>query len=265
MKARILFVSSVLVASLLGGTATLLAADKAAAPKTPRSVDGHPDLTGTWDNGGGIPPIVATKEADGSICIRCKSGGRPEQESTAPVYKPEFRAKVADLGKNQVRTDSSLHCRNPGLPRIGPPDKIVQTKGQLVFLYDDLTGMAWRIIPTDGRPHNPNSTESYLGDSVGRWEGDTMVIEAVNITTDSWLGENGLFHTDKLKVIERLRRVGDVLEYQATADDPAVLEKPWTMALRKLPLADFELEETPPCFDKDFALMIDDTYHPNRR
>jgi hypothetical protein len=86
-----------------------------------------------------------------------------------PKYRSEFLAKVADLSDRQVQTDTVLRCYPPGVP----PAKIVQTAGQVVFLYDDPNGSFFRIIPTDGRPHRASLSSSYLGDAVGRFEGDT--------------------------------------------------------------------------------------------
>ena len=70
-----------------------------------------------------------------------------------------------------------LRCVAPGVPRIGPPDKIVQRAGEAVFLYEDVSGSFFRIVPTDGRPHPTNNEPSFLGDAVGHWEGDTLVVE----------------------------------------------------------------------------------------
>src|SRR5476649_2082385 len=116
----------------------------------------HPDLNGTWDNGrsefGFATPVVDPK---GSICVwACGPGWLPPdgggRDSVAlgadrPTYKAEFLAKVKDLNDRQVQEDSTLRCMSPGVPRIGPPDKIVQTPSQVVFLYDDLSGSFFRI------------------------------------------------------------------------------------------------------------------------
>src|SRR5262249_23113465 len=157
----------------------------------------------------------------------------------------------------QVKTDPALACGNPGLPRIGPPKQIVQTHGQVVFLYDDLAGSFFRVIPTDGRSHRVDAEESYLGDSVRRSEGDMLVIDAVLFIEDAWLIDNGAFHTTDLKVTERLRKVGDKLEYQAVADDPKVLAEPWQMRTRTLRLSKQPLQEPIPCVENDLAHMQD--------
>ena len=76
----------------------------------------------------------------------------------APSYKPEFQAKVAELEANQSKTDPVFYCGRPGVPRVGPPRKIVQLPDELIFLYEDLSGDTYRIIPTDGRPHRRTPT-----------------------------------------------------------------------------------------------------------
>jgi hypothetical protein len=166
---------------------------------------------------------------------------------------------------HQVRYDPALHCRNPGVPRLGPPQKIVQTKDEVVFFYADYTGDAFRIIPTDGRPHRADIPDSYMGDSVGHWEGDALVIDVVNFNDDTWLADDGLYHSNELHVVERLRRVGANIEYQATVYDPKVFVQPWAMKPRTIRPTSEELIETPPCVERALANMTDESYHPNTR
>ena len=160
-------------------TVTSLSAQPSAG--IPRSPDGHPDLSGTWDNGAGIDFVRPTKDGD-SICIfGCAAGAPPPAAGPAPrqstpQYRPEFAARVADLDKRQVQEDPVLRCVAPGVPRIGPPDKIVQRAGEAVFLYEDVSGSFFRIVPTNGGPHPTNNEPSFLGDAVGHWDGDTLVV-----------------------------------------------------------------------------------------
>ena len=244
----------------------------------PRLPDGHPDLNGTWDNGSGIDFVQPQKSSDGSVCIAgCppvaaapaapppSPAARQAAAANLPHYKPEFVAKVKDLDKHQVEADPVLRCKNPGLPRIGPPDKIIQQSKQIVFLYDDVSGAFWRIIPIDGRPHRTDVDPSYLGDSIGHWEGDTLVVEANQFNDDSWLTDNGAFHTTDLRVTERLHRVGDTIEYQAVAEDPKVLAEPWKPRMRILKLTQNELVEPTPCVDQDMKHLVDDSHHTNPR
>jgi hypothetical protein len=232
---------------------------------TPRLPDGHIDLNGTW---GAVPGAtsIAQDLGDGGVCIYgCApaSAAEPESERRAPdrpVYKVEYRAKVADLEARQVDEDPTLTCQPPGVPRIGPPDKIIQSKDVVAFLYDDSNGAFWRIVPTDGTPHR-DLEPSYLGDSIGWWEGDTLVVETINLNTETWLTDDGAFHTENLRVIERLSREGDTLHFRAIAHDPDVLAAPWELRPRELPLSDWELEEPVPCVERSLGLMEDRTLH----
>jgi len=278
MKSNLISVGACALLASLSATALLAqtpsgagAASKGpAAQHLARAADGHPDLNGTWDNGSGIDFVHPEHEADGSICVSgCAPPPAPAKAGSAPApararpprnfpqYRPEFLAKVA-------RLDPVLHCRAPGLPRIGPPDKIVQQSGQIVFLYDDVSGSFFRIIPVDGRKHRTDVDPSTLGDSIGHWEGDTLVVEANQFNDEAWLTDNGAFHSVDLTVTERLQRVGNTLQYQAVATDPKVLLEPWQVT-RTAQLTDVDLIEATPCIDKDLAHVVDGTHHDNPR
>jgi hypothetical protein len=264
-----------------------------AAPSTPRLPDGRPDLNGTWipeGSGRGRTPV---KLPDGSVCVtncadllppapaaagrggaggpaapgRGGAGGpAAAPQRNFPKYKPEYLAKVKELDDNQVKLDTALQCQPPGVPRIGAPAKIVQTAREVVFLYDDLNGPFFRIIPTDGRARRPaTGWRGYLGDAVGKWEGDTLVVETTNFNDETWLIDNGAFHTTDLKVVERLRRTVDKLEYRVTSYDPGVLAEPWEGRVRNLQMTDREIEEPVRCEDRDLAHVVNGAHHDNVR
>ena len=264
--------------------------DGAASKPTPKLADGGPDLNGTWDHVGGIDFVRPKTGPDGSVCFfgcgpapaggrGARRGGGPPPAAPAnpaaapgapppgpfPKYKAEFLAKVKDLNEHQVQIDTVLQCQPPGVPRIGPPAKIMQNPREVVFLYDDVNGSFFRIIPTDGRPHRSGVAPSYLGDAVGRFEGDTLVVETVNFNEDTWLTDNGAFHTKDLRVIERLRRVGDTIQYTAVAQDPAVLVEPFSMRPQTMWITTNELEESPRCEDRDLDHIVDGSHHDNPR
>jgi len=255
---------------------------------TPHLADGKSDLNGTWDHLGGIEFVRPQNLDNGSVCVvgcppaaaagaggagaraggtGARAGGPPAVPPAPnfPKYKQEFLAKVKDLSERQVEVDTALQCQPPGVPRIGPPAKIVQTAREVLFLYDDVNGSFFRIIPTDGRAHRKDLPASYLGDAIGRYEGDTLVVETVNFNEETWLSDNGAFHTKDLKVIERVRRVGDTVQYEATAYDPAVLVEPWKERTQTLWLTDREIEESPRCEDRDLDLIKDGSHHDNPR
>ena len=100
---------------------------------------------------------------------------------------------------------------------------------------------------------------TFLGDSVGHWEGDTMVIETIGFGEESWFGEEGYFHSTEMKVTERLRREGDVLYYDMTLEDPEVLMQPYveeTRVIRRNPSKNLIIMEAPPCVEKDRENMV---------
>jgi len=256
------------------------AADHDSKP-VPRLPDGHVDLNGTWDNGAGIDFLQPKSEGAGSVCVAGCEGppAAPAAAAAAPAahaapaarparnfpsYRPEFLAQVKDLEAHQLQRDPVLHCRSPGLPRIGPPDKIVQQKNQFIFLYDDVSGAFWRIVPMN-RPHRKDVEPSTLGDSVGHWDGDTLVVEANQFNDEAWLTDNGALHSTDMRVTERIRRVGDTIEWQATVEDPKMLLEPWHTGLRIAKLTEVDLVEPTPCVDQDISHVIDNTHHDNPR
>lgn len=249
-------------------------------PKTtPRAADGRPDLTGLWvaGNAGNRAPST---DAKGSVQVYLALPGLnpdspnvfKEMDSVAvklraanpnkPVYKPELLSKVKELSDLQAKLDPAFFCKLPGVPRMGPPAQIVQSKGLVVLLYGDQN--AFRVVPTDGRKHREDVEPSYLGDSVGRWEGDALVVEATQFTEDTWLGSDGYFHSPAMRVIERFERVGDALQYSATVQDPEVLAEPWNMPTRTLRLSTDPadaLVEVPPCIERDSPHMLTNEHH----
>jgi hypothetical protein len=248
----------------------------APATATPRMSNGHPDLNGYWYRR--QAPMTPQRVGE-SVIMTDSFGSLREIHPGTPKYKPEFVAKVKELEKNQVQEDLTYTCGPPGVPRIGPPQRIVQTAREVVILYDDLNGNFFRIIPTDGRPHRTSRVPNVAGQtdhleidpsphgiSVGRWEGDTLVIDVRNLSADTWLGDNGLFHSESTRVIERLTRQGNTLTWQATVEDPEVLAEPWKMNPRTLTLRpDDEIEEAAFCEDRDTPLKQDGSYHSNIR
>ena len=249
-------------------------------PKTtPRAADGRPDLTGLWvaGNAGNRAPST---DAKGSVQVYLALPGLnpdspnvfKEMDSVAvklraanpnkPVYKPELLSKVKELSDLQAKLDPAFFCKLPGVPRMGPPAQIVQSKGLVVLLYGDQN--AFRVVPTDGRKHREDVEPSYLGDSVGSWEGDALVVEATQFTEDTWLGSDGYFHSPAMRVIERFERVGDALQYSATVQDPEVLAEPWNMPTRTLRLSTDPadaLVEVPPCIERDSPHMLTNEHH----
>ena len=217
---------------------------------TPR-LGAHPDLTGNWAytdwignymTGGGrrCGPTQKTncsRQTNQTEDFELYSPSR-FGNLNRPVYKPEHWDKVQQLDMWTNKYDPVMTCQPLGVPREGSPRRIIQTDRDVIFIYQggDAGGGygEYRVIPTDGRPHNQNAKfeMTYFGDTVGRWEGDTLVLDAIGFIDTTWLGRGGFFHSDKMHVIERFTRQGDALLYDVTVEDPQVLVEPYVFPTR---------------------------------
>jgi hypothetical protein len=175
------------------------AKDAKSAQPLKRLADGHPDLNGFWLSSAG--PDTPVGGFDGPLGNGPgRRGGDNGAKARAadpnqPPYKPELLDKVKDLARNESKTDPAFYCKPGGVPRIGPPHAIIQAPGMpIVFLYQVIAGNTFRLVPMDGRPHDPESDDTYYGDSIGRWDGDTLVVDTVHLNDDTWLGLDGQCH-----------------------------------------------------------------------
>ncbi len=126
-----------------------------------------------------------------------------------------------------------------GIIRVlyGNGNRIVQAPGMVAMTYEMIHDT--RVFYTDGRPHIGNAIRQYLGDSRARWENDVLIVETTNLTDKTSIGANGngLRHSDKMKMVERFKRVApDILQYQLTVDDPVTYPRPFTISLPLTPL-----------------------------
>jgi hypothetical protein len=216
---------------------------------TPRMGD-HPDLRGNYFYSDWIGNYMT---GGGRRCAPTQEAGCNRQVNQTydfelyspsrfgnlgrPVYKPEYWDKVQQLDMWTNKYDPVMTCQPLGVPREGPPRRIYQSDKDVTFIYfgGDAGGGygEYRIIPTDGRKHDPNRRETtYMGDTVGHWEGDTLVLDARMFNDFTWLGRGGFFHSDDMRVIERFTRQGDVLLYDVTVEDPEVLVEPYVFPTR---------------------------------
>jgi len=161
-----------------------------------------------------------------------------------PVYKPKHWDKMIEMDQWTNRDDPVMTCLPLGIPRQGPPRRIFATDTDITFLYgagvDGAGGYAeHRMVAIDGKPHDPRraANYTYMGYTVGRWEGDTLVLDSIGFSDETWLGRGGYFHSDQMRVVEKFTRTGNVLLYQVTVEDPEVLVEPWVMPDRRLTLA----------------------------
>jgi hypothetical protein len=214
---------------------------------TPRLPNGKPDLTGSWTGGN---KFFIWRYGNRRCAPTQLDGCSPQWNQTVdfefeaasrfgpnrPLYKPEHWDEVVYLDMWTNREDPIMTCQPMGIPRQGPPGRIFQTENDITLLYgrggDGGGGYSdFRVIATDGRPFDEQQTRQtkYTGHSVGRWEGDTLVIESVGFTPQTWLARGGFFHSEDMKVFERFTRQGDQMLYEVTVEDPQVLLQPWKL------------------------------------
>jgi hypothetical protein len=206
----------------------------AAAPQ--RTADGRVDLSGIW-----------TKDAGTLDYFYDLAKGLPPGEVVMTPWA-EAIARQRE-GRNHIDDPWGYCLAPPGVPRIdvSPPSafKIVQTPNLLALLYDLDTNPTFRQIHTDGRPLPKDPEPTWLGYSIGRWEGDALVVTTAGFRDGGWLDtQRGRPHSDALRVTERLRRttIGR-MEMAITIDDPKAFLKPWTVRVPFRLVADSELLE----------------------
>lgn len=235
----------------------LLASDRSVeltseAP-TPRTADGRPDMSGNWGSGG-----MNWRYGNRRCAPTQLEGCTPSWNQTIdfefeapsrfgpnrPLYKPEHWDKVVELDMWTNRDDPVMTCQPLGIPRQGPPRRIIQSANDIVFFYTQYADGGggygeYRIIPTDGRQHDERQAQQtkYMGYTVGHWEGDTLVLESIAFNDFTWLARGGFFHSDQMTVTERLTRQGDEILYEVTVSDPEVLAEPWVMTPKILQLS----------------------------
>lgn len=227
MIGRPIAIVSALVALL--APAALGAQDGAVQP-APRTADGKPDLTGVYQASTRRGPwdFEAPGEQPGQPAGRAT----PTNASTrdAIPYQDWARDKAQEYLNRRSVDDPTTFCIPQPTPRITPvglfPIQFVQTKDTLVILYEYFN--VFRSVPI-GRPLPDDTEPAFLGNSVARWDGDTMVIEASQFKEGGWV-TNGAFTSDALRVTERFTRVDrDQINYEALIEDPKVFTKPWTI------------------------------------
>src|SRR5580704_3087915 len=209
-----------------------------AKPPVPRTAEGKPDMSGVWQGGGasGLAFAIGSENAKAARPEDSAVAGAPAAvvpSAVRPPYQDWMLPKLKELHDRRNIDDPQARCLLVGVPRITYeplPIKIIQTKDEITFLYE--TFHAFRVIPTDRRKHPDDIDPSFLGDSVGHWEGDTLVVDVIGFNDKTWLGAGGAsLHTDALHVIERYTRADyDTINYDVTIDDPKAFKKTWSPA-----------------------------------
>ena len=218
--------------------------------KAPRLADGRPNLNGIWQalntanydlqahvarpamalRPGPVVPVPAREVlylgAVGSV-----PGGMGVVDGDDIPYKPEALAKKKENQEKWLERDPEIKCYLPGVPRatyMAFPFQIFQSQSQ-VFIAYEYAGAVRNIFTKDP---GPAPVDSWMGQSVGRWEGETFVVEATGFNDQSWFDRSGNFHSDKLKVTERYTATSpNHLLYEATIEDPETFTRPWKISM----------------------------------
>jgi hypothetical protein len=202
---------------------------KAEGFEPPRLPDGTPDFQGYWTrivarNMENIEEHPEGLDGSGgkSVIVDPPDGRVPYQPWAAARKQAHFATYINPV-QNCLPDAPPKHAYSAGSRQI------IQTPGSVLVLGD--YAHTYRVIPTDGRPHLPERIRLFMGDSRGRWEGNTLVVDVTNQRDRMWLDHIGNFYSDAVHVVERWTMFDvDVIHYEATIDDPGVYTQPWTMA-----------------------------------
>jgi len=254
--AAIVIVTAVIVAGVFYAADELDDADDApdapdALPQLIRTADGRPDFSGIWQTNStanwdlqthnarpmvaaagvysDVPVLAAPVVALGTVGwvppgLGVVEGGEIPYQSWAAEQKQ-------DNTENWLDRDPELGCYMPGVPRamyLPYPFQIIQGTNKIMMVFEFAN--AQRTINLDEVAPYPG--EAFMGYSVGRWEGDTLVVDVSDFSPYTWFDRAGNFHSDALHVVERYTAISrDAIHYEATIEDPKVFTRPWTISL----------------------------------
>ena len=237
-----------LVAAMLAATPNLCAQSSTYRP--PLAEGGKPDLNGIWQvlneanydlEGHNARPAMALRPGPygpvpaAPVLALGAVGAVPPSlgvvEGGEIPYKPEALKQKQENQASWLTRDPEIKCYLPGVPRatyIPQPFQILQSASKLVIAYQ----YAGAVRNISFKDPGPAPVDSWMGQSVGRWDGDTLVVDVTGFNDQSWFDRAGNFHSDALHVVERYRRTSpDVIAYEATIEDPKVFARPWKISM----------------------------------
>lgn len=191
--------------------------------KVPATVAPGADLIGVWSQ---FPRIGSRSAGEGGFVFS------KEEPPMTPWAEAKFKSTKAPHtgGYTGESDDTTLQCYPPGVPRIylfNFPMEILAVPGRVLIVYE--FGHYIRQIWTDGRPHPKDPNPTWMGDSIGEWEGDTLVVDTVGFNDKTWLDQVGHPHSGALHLVERFHRIApDMLQIDFTFDDPKAYTKQWS-------------------------------------
>jgi hypothetical protein len=223
---------------------------QAPAYRAPRSADGHPDLNGIWQANNEANWDIQTHVARPALALRpgpygpvpaaavlafgavgSVPPGMGVVEGNEIPYTPAALEQKKKNQENWLTSDPEIKCYLPGVPRatyMPYPFQIFQSPKSIFIAYE-YAGATRNIYLKDP---GPAPVDSWMGQSVGHWEGETLVIDVTGFIDQSWFDRSGNFHSEALHVVERYTRTSpDVISYEATIEDPKVFTRPWKMSM----------------------------------
>ena len=233
-RGSMIAIATAVVAVLSLGVRTT--AGQAPAYKAPRTADGKPNLSGIWQainsadwdiqgHAARSGPVVALG------AIGAVPAGLSVVEGDEIPYQPAAAAKKKENFEHWLTLDPEVKCYMAGVPRATYqpfPFQIVQTPTHVLIGYEFASAI--RTVYMDSKPKAPS--DSWMGWSVGHWEGDTLVVDVTDFNDQTWFDRAGNFHSDALHVVERYTPISpDALMYEATIEDPKVFTRPWKMSM----------------------------------
>jgi len=222
------------------------------AARAPRAADGKPDLSGLWQTEAAPPDLLerlipgstngSGEDAPSQYFLNIMVDFKPDE---APL-RPDAAALFRQRAKTFTKDSPVSHCLPEGMPmvEIAPaPYKIVQTPGLTVMIYERDT--TFRQVYTDGRKLPVDPQPTWLGYSVGKWDGDSLVVDSSGFNDRGWLDARGHTHSEALHLTERFHRLDfGHMEVQMTIDDPKTYTRPFTIKLKQRLLPDTDLLES---------------------
>ena len=203
-------------------------ASPAPAYAPPRTATGQPDLGGIWQ----VLNSAAWDVEDHSPRLGVPGGFGVVEGGRIP-YLPAALTKKKENFEKRTTLDPEVSCSLPGVPRLTYmpyPFQIIQFSDvvQIVYEYEGIV----RSIFLNGTHPDADVVDFWMGDSRGRWEGNTLVVDVANLNDRTWFDRAGNFHSDALHVVERYTRTGpDQIAYEVTIEDPTVFSRPWKMSM----------------------------------
>jgi len=231
--ASVLVALTVTIATLVG---LIAPTGQAQSSPFPRTADGKPNLTGIWQAMNTANWDIQAHEARQGPVVALGAAfsiqpGPGVVEGNEIPYLPDAAAKKKENSDDWLARDPEIKCYMPGIPRatyMPFPFQIVQSANTVLMAYEFAT--ASRVVRMNSAEKSP--APSWMGWSIGRWDGDTLVIDVTDQMEETWFDRAGNFHSDELHVVERYSFIDrNTLNYEVTIEDPKVFSRPWKMSM----------------------------------